>query len=74
MSRVALYAASFLLPPLNLIWTVKYLKTPDPEARKIGIISLVITVVALILGIWISLSLFKNLNRQITGQMDLYGL
>ena len=70
--QVGLYAASILLPPLNLIWAVKYYKSPDPKAKKIGTVSLIITVFALIISLWIASALFKNISQQITGQMDQY--
>ena len=70
--QVGLYAASILLPPLNLIWAVKYYKSPDPKAKKIGTVSLIITVFALIISLWIASALFKNISQQITGQMGQY--
>ena len=67
-----LYLVSAFLPPLFLARTIKYIKSPDPKAKKIGWISLVIMIVALIIGIWWAVVWAKNINNQVNQEMDKY--
>lgn len=51
--QALIYFISFFLAPFGLGYAFKYLKQSDPKARKIGIISLVLTILAISLIIWI---------------------
>jgi uncharacterized membrane protein YvbJ len=53
LTQLGLYALSFFLPPLGLWPAVKYLKSADPKAKKIGWVIVVITVIAIIISIWL---------------------
>lgn len=62
-SQILLYLVSVLLPPFWFPLTYRYLKSKDPKAKKIGLISLVLTITALLLITWLTgifLSNFKN--------------
>jgi len=71
-SQMGLYLASVLLPPLFLGWTIRYLKSSDTKERQIGLISLGLTIAALISGIWFSLVFFKNLTKEVNIQIRQY--
>jgi len=71
-AQIGLYLVSVLLPPLFLGWTLKYLKSTDPKAKQIGMISLGLTIVTLIAVIWLSISLAKNLNQEVNQQFQQY--
>lgn len=58
--QIIIYLVSFFLPPLGLIWTFKYLKQSDPIKKRVGIVSLLLTVVAIILNFY-ALSVVMNL-------------
>jgi len=51
---VIVYLISFFLAPFGLGYAYSYLKKTDPKARRVGIIVIVLTVVAVVLMIWIS--------------------
>ena len=72
MTQLGLYLVSVLLPPLFLGWTIKYLKSSDPKAKQIGLISLGLTTVALLAAIWFSLILFKNITQGVNQQLNQY--
>ena len=57
------YVASVLIPPIGIYYFVKYLFFSDGtnEDIKAGVISLALTLVSLILTIWLSASMFKQL-------------
>jgi len=69
---MGLYLVSVLLPPLFIGWTIKYLKSTDPKAKQIGMISLVLTISVLVVTIWLSISLAKNFTQGINQQLNQY--
>lgn len=53
-AQISLYLISILLPPFNLGKSIRYLKSDDPAAQKIGLISLVLMTLSIILAIWLT--------------------
>jgi hypothetical protein len=49
--QITLYLISFFLPPFGLIQGLKYFKEKDSKLRMIGVVSIILTIVAIILGI-----------------------
>ena len=47
-----IYLISFFLAPLGLGYAFKYLKQSNPEARRVGIIVIILTILAIALMIW----------------------
>jgi len=48
LKQALIYFVSFFLAPFGLVYSFKYLKQPDKKSRMIGIISLMLTVFAII--------------------------
>ena len=71
-TQIGLYVVSVLLPPLFIGWTIKYLKSTNPKAKQIGMISLVLTITALVVAIWISVAFTKTLTREVNQQLNQY--
>lgn len=59
-----IYLFSFFLAPFGLGYAFKYLKQSDPEARRIGIIVIILTVLSIALMIWLT-SAFANWEAQL---------
>ena len=70
--QVLLYLLSFFLPPLNLILTIRYLKSPDPKAKQVGLISLGLMTVGIVLAVWIAAGVLKSVNEQVNTQLKQY--
>lgn len=62
---VGLYLVSVFLPPFGLGLTIRYLKSTEPTAKTMGIISLLLTILALMLGVWWAMSSWNGLRQQI---------
>ncbi len=54
-----IYLISFFLAPFGLGFAFKYLKQSDPKARRIGIIVIILTIIAITLMIWIAYTFTK---------------
>lgn len=71
-TQLGIYTVSILLPPLFIGWTIKYLKSSDPAAKQIGIISLVVTIVAIGIAVWLSFALAESITQQVNQQLNQY--
>lgn len=58
--QIVIYLVSFFLAPFGLGYAFIYLKQPDAKARTIGIISLVLTVSAIVAVISIAAAFMKS--------------
>lgn len=64
------YIGSILLPPLGIIWGVKYLRQGDAKGRIHGFILIGITVLELIyLTIW-TVNFINQINAQVNQQLN----
>jgi hypothetical protein len=67
-----LYTLSLLLPPFGIGLTIRYLKSPDPKAKKIGIISLIMTSFALVFVFWLTYYYTQKISQQVDREMQQY--
>lgn len=58
-----IYAVSVLLPPLGFIWLVKYIKSTNPDLKKVGILAGVLTLISSIITIWVTLGLLQSIQN-----------
>jgi predicted nucleic acid-binding Zn ribbon protein len=61
--KVIVYSVSLFLPPFGLWYAVKYLKQGDYESRKIGIISIILTIISIMVMIWITAGIISSLSQ-----------
>jgi amino acid transporter len=69
--QLLLYIGCILLPPLGIIWGIRYLKEPKQSSKIIGIISIILTLISLIVGIILSINIINNVNSQVSKQLQL---
>ena len=67
LKQILIYFVSFFLAPFGLVYAFKYLKQSDKKSRIIGIISLMLTVFAIIAVI----SIAKEYVRQTYDALNL---
>lgn len=66
--QAVVYLVSFFLAPFGLGYAYKYLKDPNPEARRIGIIVVALTVLAIALMVWVTKA-FTDWETQLVGTL-----
>jgi hypothetical protein len=71
-ARILVYLLSVLVPPFGLGLTFRYLRSPDSKAKKIGRISMILTITALIVICWLTFYLTKNISDQVNQEMQKY--
>lgn len=62
--QILIYCVSFFLAPFGLGYAFKYLKQRDAKTRTIGIVSLALTIIAIVSVILISKSFMDSLYGQ----------
>ena len=74
--QIYIYAISLLLPPLGLVWTFKYIRSPQPRQKMVAIVALVLTVVATVVTVYLFMGFLQTLQAQVNsiGNMNLNGL
>lgn len=72
ITQIGFYALAIFLPPLGLWPGIKYMMKKDLQAKRVGLITIILTLVSTVLMIW---GIFSFLNTYLT-QMSgmLYGL
>lgn len=70
--QIGLYTLAVFLPPLGLWPGIKYVMKKSPQAKRVGIITIILTLVSTVLTIWVIFSLFNTYLSQLNGA--LYGL
>ncbi len=70
---IALFIKTILLPPLGLIWGLRYLRQGDDRSKIVGIAAMVITVIEIILVVQWTVSLLNGVGGQMNNLQGLQG-
>src|SRR5215469_15377008 len=62
-SQIGIYLVSFFIPPFGLWYAYRYLKHGGATEKKIGYVSIVLTVVSIVLSIWITQIFIQAVNQ-----------
>ena len=73
-TQVILYIKTLLLPPMGIIWGIRYLRQSDSVSKWVGFIAIVITIIEIIWITQSTISIINFTNQQVSQQMNLYGL
>lgn len=64
------YLGAIVLPPMGIVWGIKYVKEQDQKAKIHGIILIIITIIELIiLTVW-TMNIIKTINTQVGSQLN----
>ncbi len=70
--QVVIYLISFFLAPLGLWWALKYIRSSNLKAKKIGWVCIILTVLSILLSIAIVGSIDGSVNSQLNTNIDQY--
>ncbi|OGM15923.1 hypothetical protein A2V56_04880 [Candidatus Woesebacteria bacterium RBG_19FT_COMBO_42_9] len=68
--QILIYLGSVFLPPLGLVWGVRYLRQEDNTSKIVGVISIVLTAITSVLLIKFTNDLIKTVNEQVNSQLQ----
>ena len=64
-SQILLYLGSVFLPPMGIIWGLKYLRRPDQKSRTVGWVAVILTLVCILLyAKWI-FGVMDTVNKEV---------
>lgn len=73
-TQVMLYLKSLLLPPLGIIWGIRYLRQSDVSSKLVGLFTILITIIEIVFLIQTTVYTVNTVNQQINQQFRLYGI
>ena len=65
MKQLWVYGVCLFAPPFGLWYTWKYLRQAGSTAKKIGIATIVLTIISIVFTIWVSASLLNQINTAV---------
>ena len=71
--QISAYSVALFLPPFGLWYVWKYIRSSDPKTKKIGIVALVITVIAIIVAVWTTIAITNSLNQAVNQSLGSFG-
>ena len=74
LKQIIIYLVSFCLPPLGLAWGFKYLREDNQQAKRIGLIAILLTIISLVLTVWLSMTFVNNFNQSLKEETEFYDL
>lgn len=64
MDQVLLYCGSILLPPMGIIWGLRYLRVSDAKSRVIGLVAIALTIIVIVVSVKIAMNIVGAVNAQ----------
>ncbi|MFH0864430.1 MAG: zinc ribbon domain-containing protein [Candidatus Gottesmanbacteria bacterium] len=72
LKQLSIYLISFLLPPFGLIPALKYLRQDESQAKWVGIIAIILTLISAIISIWLLQNFMDTFNKVMDSQLGTY--
>jgi len=73
-SQIWIYGVSVLLPPLGMWPGIKYFKSSDPKAQKMGMIAIALTVLSTIVTLWLTFAFVQSYINDINSALSGTGI
>lgn len=70
ITQAMYYAGALILPPMGIIWGIRYLRQAENKAKVVGLILIALNVIELILVTQWTIQLINTLNMQVSGQLN----
>jgi hypothetical protein len=64
--QVGVYFVSIFLPPFGLWYAYKYFRQPGPQARRIAIVSTILTIASTVISIWYTAALLQTIMQSLS--------
>jgi hypothetical protein len=74
MNQVALYALAIFLPPFGFAPGIKHMLNKSPQAKRVGLITTILTLCSTIAIIWGIFALFGNYINEMRTVLNASGL
>ena len=68
--QLFIYAASLFLPPLGIIWGIRYLRQDDQKSKIIGWVAIILTLLSIIVSVKLTFDVVNGINEAVNSQMQ----
>ena len=68
--QLLIYAGSIFLPPLGIIWGIRYLRQDDQSSKIIGWLAIILTLLSIIVSIKLTFDVVNGINEAVNSQMQ----
>jgi hypothetical protein len=69
LDAIGMLVGSILLPPMGIVWGIKYLRKNSPTAKLIGVVAMLLTLFSLLAAIAYANQLLSNMTMQLNDQL-----
>lgn len=69
-TQTKLYLGSIFLPPMGIIWGLRYLRQKDQNSKIVGWVAIALTMVTLLVSIKLTMDFINDVNRQVEEQLE----
>lgn len=69
-TQVLYYLGSLVLPPMGIVWGIRYLREQNNNAKIIGGIMIILTFIELFILIQFTIQIINMINTQVTNQTN----
>ena len=69
-NQIVLYSGSIFLPPLGILWGLRYLRQEKQSTKMVGLIAIALTLISLIVVTRITIDFINTLNNQVNEQIQ----
>jgi hypothetical protein len=66
--QISLYLFAILVPPFGIVPAIKYLTAKDHKAKIIGYYLLILTIISILVGAWLTMGLIDQFNKAVNLQ------
>lgn len=70
--QLVYYSGSIVLPPMGIIWGMRYLRESHIKSKVVGIVCIVLTIIELVFIVQVTVNLIHTINIQMTEGLNKY--
>jgi hypothetical protein len=70
VDQIAVYVGSVVLPPMGLVWGVRYYRKKGRQPKMVGLIAILLTLVSLVVVAITSVQLMNTVTEQVNQRME----
>jgi len=67
---IGVLMGSVFLPPLGIIWGLRYVKEQDSKSKTVGVLAIAITIVVLVIVVISSIQFIQLIEDQVNSQLQ----
>jgi predicted nucleic acid-binding Zn ribbon protein len=71
--QIMLYLGSFFLPPMGVIWGLKYINQKDSKSKTVGWVAFGLTVISILIAVQMTMKIMNSVSSQMNQLQGIQG-